>query len=407
MLLCYQTIKMFFMMVVVADDFTGAAEIGGIALRYNLGVDILTNVDDNLMFDRDINIIVTDSRSMDLENAIKVNNSISRKLRDLGISNIFKKVDSAFRGYVYDELVEHLKIFKKNRSILIAGNPILRRIINDGIYYIGDKPINETCFSKDPEFPIKSSIVKEIIRKTSDINVYTGISPLDELPSIGIIVGDVINLSDLELWAEKITDDTLPAGSAGFFDYILKSKYKQIEINIKYNEEIKNFGENILLVFGSSYSKNKAFYHHIKNNKFYISDMPFELYNKINIEQNFKNWSENVIMAMNEYKKVAITVSHKENLKNKENIVHVRKYIAKLVANVIYNCRIDDLLIEGGSTAAAIFKEMNINKIYPVYEYDMGVIKMKVDNYENLKITTKPGSYKWPEFFEKDVEKQI
>lgn len=402
MLLYYQIIKLFFMMVVIADDFTGAAEIGGIALRYNLGVDIITCVEGNLLFDRDINIVVTDSRSMDLENAIKINNSISNKLKKLGIDNIFKKVDSVFRGYVYDELVEHLKIFNKSRSILIAGNPVLNRFINNGIYYIGNKPLNETCFSKDPEFPIKSSIIYEIIGKSSDIKIYTGIKPIEEIPTSGLVIGDVSSVKDLELWAEKINDDTLPAGSAGFFDYILKLKYKKKETRERYNEEeIKNFGEYILLVFGSSYSKNKSFYNHIKENEFYISDMPLELYNKIKEEENFKNWCENVINIMCKNKKVAITVSHKENLRNKENVTHVRKYIAKLVANVVSNCRVDDLLIEGGSTAAAIFKEMNIKKIYPVYEYDMGVIKMKVDKYENLSITTKPGSYKWPEFLKK------
>jgi len=399
MQLCCLVIKIIVMTVVIADDFTGAAEIGGISLRYNLSVDIITGINNDFSFDSDVNIIVTDSRSMSRENAIHINNLISNKIKNLGINNIFKKVDSVFRGYVYDELVEHLKIFNKNRVILIAGNPALKRIIIDGVYYIDKKPLNETCFSKDPEFPIKSSIIKDIVKKTSDVDIFVGVKSSDEIPIHGIVIGDVVNSTDLELWAKRINDDTLPSGSAGFFNYILKSKFADNIINHVIDNEFKNFGENILLVFGSSYSKNNSFINQIEKNGFFISDMPIDLYNQKNIEYNFKYWSENVINAMQKFNKVAITVSHKTNAVLKSQVAHVRRCIAKLVSTVISNCKVDDLLIEGGSTAAAIFKEMKITRIYPIYEYKMGVIKMKVDKYKNLKITTKPGSYKWPDLF--------
>ena len=392
-------------MVVIADDFTGAAEIGGIALRYNLGVDIITNFENDLIFDRDINIIVTDSRSMNHQMAIEVNKIVSKKIKNIGINNVYKKIDSVFRGYVYDELIEHLNIFNKNKAIVVAGNPAIKRIIIDGKYFIDNKPLNETCFSKDPEFPIKSNIIKDIIGNSHDNFVYTGIKPMEKLPSKGIIIGDVKDIKDFQIWAEKICDDSLPSGSSGFFEYILKSK--NYYGNNKIDEQLKSFGDKILLVFGSSFSKNKSFFKNIKDYNFYISDMPIDLYYQRNIKENFILWNENVIKALKQYKKVAITVSHKENLTSKEKILYIRQCIAKLIASVIKYCDIDDLLIEGGSTAAAIFKEMNISKIFPVYEYEMGTIKMKVNNYNSLMITTKPGSYKWPKFFEDIMNKKI
>jgi len=57
---------------------------------------------------------------------------------------------------------------------------------------------------------------------------------------------------------------------------------------------------------------------------------------------------------------------------------------------------VKELLVEGGATAAAIIKRLNINRFLPVNEFDTGVIRMKVDKNDGLFLTLKPGSYDWP-----------
>ena len=58
--------------------------------------------------------------------------------------------------------------------------------------------------------------------------------------------------------------------------------------------------------------------------------------------------------------------------------------------------QLDSLFIEGGATTSEILNSLNIEKLYPFKELDLGIIQMKVDEYPNLCITTKPGSYSWP-----------
>ena len=56
------------MIVVIADDFTGAAEIAGLGLRYGLNVVIKLELTTDI--NTDLLIIATDSRSMNKENSV-------------------------------------------------------------------------------------------------------------------------------------------------------------------------------------------------------------------------------------------------------------------------------------------------------------------------------------------------
>ena len=63
---------------------------------------------------------------------------------------------------------------------------------------------------------------------------------------------------------------------------------------------------------------------------------------------------------------------------------------------ILQQVAVRELLIEGGSTARAIFDDMNFTRFFPVQEFSPGVVKMKVKEKEGIFITVKPGSYAWP-----------
>ena len=69
------------MIIVIADDFTGAAEIGGIGIRFGLNVEIQTDtiIPDNV----DLLIIATDSRS---------------KTEDEAYEEVFRITDKLYRN---------------------------------------------------------------------------------------------------------------------------------------------------------------------------------------------------------------------------------------------------------------------------------------------------------------------
>ncbi len=78
----------------------------------------------------------------------------------------------------------------------------------------------------------------------------------------------------------------------------------------------------------------------------------------------------------------------------------LRTAMAKAVKKVIEIEGLQELIIEGGSTAAAIFNELGISNFIPQYQYARGVLKMKASEID-LYITVKPGSYILPEEIKK------
>jgi uncharacterized protein YgbK (DUF1537 family) len=89
------------MIVVIADDFTGAAEIAGISLRYGLTVDLCTS--NILPSNADVVIVSTDTRSLSLNEALLKYKKILEQLKELSPSFFYKKIDSVLRGYVGEE----------------------------------------------------------------------------------------------------------------------------------------------------------------------------------------------------------------------------------------------------------------------------------------------------------------
>ena len=65
-----------------------------------------------------------------------------------------------------------------------------------------------------------------------------------------------------------------------------------------------------------------------------------------------------------------------------------------VITKLIEKASVNELFIEGGSTAAVILEELNIKMLEPVNELSRGVVRMKAGD---LFITVKPGSYELPD----------
>ncbi len=378
------------MVVVIADDFTGAAELGGIGLRYGLTVEIVTAIDK--LSKADILVIATDTRSMPQEQAITVMTEITSKVASLKPALIFKKVDSVLRGHVVEELNVHLKHLDLKRALLVPANPGFGRTIANGQYFIHGEPIHLTSFANDPEFAIKSPLVYDMLRvKDGDIYLQTADK---ELPATGIVIGECITDHDLTLWAEKADSKTLMAGGAGLFNALLSSlNLPRVVQKETYNPQ---HDQPTLFVCGSTFDKSKNLVKQVKNNNGPVSYMPADIVNLAKPPEGlFEEWADEVAGFINQYNKAIVAINADSVIA--PTVVGLRDKKARLVENVFKKTNVKELLIEGGSTAAAIIKELNLTRFYPAQEFSMGVIRMKVAYNEDLFLTLKPGSYDWPQ----------
>jgi uncharacterized protein YgbK (DUF1537 family) len=378
------------MIAVIADDFTGAAEIGGVGLRYGLNVLIETEV--NEVEGVDLLVIATDTRSLHAESAYKEVSRITEELLRLKPEFIFKKMDSVLRGHVAEELEAQMFAANKNRALIVAPNPSVGRIIVEGQYFLDSLPLNETSFAVDPEFPMITADVTRILRPAQQ-DVFS-VSLQHDLPETGIAIADVTNPEALLEWAAKVSQDMVVAGGSGFFDALLGTKYTPGKSD---QSTDLSFGESSLFILGSMYPKQENVLQKFDMNMVVKMNMPEGIYyNREENPQLLNSWSSDIAFHLQNGRSVIVTIDHQPE--NEEGLsIRLREIIGQTVALVEKQFELGDLFIEGGATTSEVLKCLKIKKLHPFHEADFGVIQMRAEGFPNMCITTKPGSYLWPE----------
>jgi uncharacterized protein YgbK (DUF1537 family) len=362
------------MIAVIADDFTGAAELAGISLRYGLKAELCTG--DNVATDADVLIVSTDSRSLNKQAALQVTEQRLKEVLQLNPTFIYKKIDSVLRGYVLDELQLQMRLQKKSTAIVLPANPSLQRTISNQQYFVQGKPISETGFANDPEFPAKSSFIKTLLQDdTIEVLPHTA-----TMPSAGIVVAETSTATDVEAWAAKANDETVLAGAGDFYTALLQQRYQQQP------QAALQLQTPFLYVSGTAYDQSLQYIQGVHKE--------LQLVNYIG-ENELQNTNVfvDVCAEMLQQKQKAIIAFDAARLPDNSAAVALRTKMAELVAAIVAKAKPAELFIEGGSTATATLEALNIHQLTPVHELTRGVVRMKAGE---LYITVKPGSYELP-----------
>ena len=378
------------MIVVIADDLTGAAELAGIGLRYTKNIKVVTEAPGNHQVD--MLVVSTDSRSMDSMAAAKKNAGVTAAIAALKPQLIYKKTDSALRGHVAEEIQAHLDVLRLKKALLVPANPALGRKIINGTYYLHEQSIHLTGFSKDPEFPVSTSLVRDMLTAGAG-NVYV-LNHTQPLPGAGIVIGEVASAEDLDAWAKKRTADVFAAGGSGFFTAILNSLAiadKQEEVSVFINDKPPS-----LFVCGSAYAASVELVSRVKENGGPVVYIPVDMLltgNKTGAS--YLTSFDEVVHHLRKYGKAIVAIDPNSIKQHNSDAKTLRENTAAFVDDLFDKVMISELFIEGGSTATAIIKKLGFETFYPVQEITAGVVRMRVEGSASLHLTIKPGSYEW------------
>lgn len=371
------------MIAVVADDITGAAEMGGIALRY--GLNVLVTDDADTSSKPDVLIIYTNTRSMRKQEAGEVMQMITKKLKRLRPRLFYKKTDSVLRGHVLAEMKAHMQELNLHKGLLVPANPSLGRIIKNGTYYINDEFIHQTGFAHDPEFPVKSSDIKAMLGK-EDVSVYV-ISKKQSLPTNGIAVGEAVSNEDVASWADYGDASVLLGGGASFFNALLSKHFE-----IKTQNRRVQLSLPLLLISGTAFRKNVQ---RIQSLAPLVSYMPDHIFqNDRPGTSDYDAWCNELVQLLSKHKKAIIAIDNTANKRSDPHLLREKK--AQVAELVLEKIKIKELLIEGGSTAYSIIKKNGWQSFAPKEELQPGIVRMQVEGVRDLHVTIKPGSYDWP-----------
>jgi len=201
------------MIGIIADDFTGAAEIGALVLRHGLRAEVVIAGEPS--GGADLVCLDTDSRSCDPSEAAQRAARAALMLRDCGAEWVYKKTDSVLRGNVTPEIEAIVKALGLSGALLIPANPSLGRTIVNGQYFVRGQLIHETEFARDPQHPRSSPNVLELLHDPSALPISVGKSGAP-LPEGGIVIGEVASSEDILNWAARSNEHWLMAGGRSF-----------------------------------------------------------------------------------------------------------------------------------------------------------------------------------------------
>ncbi len=382
------------MITVIADDITGAAEIAGVCLRY--GLQVIFGIDTVPTDGSDIRIIATDSRSVKENEAYSIHKKLALEIYKDPNALVFKKCDSVLRGFVLTELIALMDVTGKSSVLLQPSNPATDRCIREGIYYIADEKIEDTGFSKDPDFPAISSDVKNLLLQRStyennNIEIHTGL--ITEIGNTGIFVPDCTSPEELQACCALINDKTLLCGSAAFFEqFLLYNKIgKRIEKLVPFS-----VSTSFLMICGSIHPQSRKF-----QDKMAALGCPVHYFPTAILQENITNdliesWATELIDVWKKNLKLVLAIST-EKIEFPKSSLILKSRMNLIAAEILKKCKVDEVFIEGGATAYGILNLLDWKTLSPVQELGPGVVRMKVSN-QMCHLTIKPGSYQWPEY---------
>jgi len=369
---------------VFADDLTGACEVAGIVHRHGLSATVALDPNAKLD-DADIVVIDTETRLSSPDEAAR---SLTSWLQNPGIASrsgrIFKKTDSVLRGPVAAELLTVATPTHASRILLVPANPALGRIVRDGRYLIDGIPLNQTSFKLDPHHPARSSLTSELIGNVREFPCHN-LAPSDPLPARGLVIGDASTPQDLARWAAQLPADILTSGSAAFFDALLSTRGHPRRLNP--NPAFAN--KPFLLISGTTAPAQRSFLANARSQGLATIEIPVRSKSAADV------WTVHVQDKVRLYGGVCAyphgTVSLESAI-----ATNIRATLSAIARVMVVGRHVQHLIIEGGSTAAAVAASLAWCNFRVVHEWAPGVVTVSPDSNPDLYITLKPGSYPWP-----------
>ncbi len=380
------------MICVIADDLAGAAELGGVALRYGRTAEV------QLAFDAgsgaDAICVNTDSRSCLADEAASRVAQAAIGCRQAGITDVFKKVDSVLRGWVVAELDALLPALGRKRAILVPANPGRDRVIRDGRYWIDGQPLHETDFARDPEHPVHSAAVLALLGETGAVPVHL-LSVGGRLPRRGILVGEAACPADLAHWAGRLDATTLPAGAAEFFAAFLAHRghaQRGGELEAGHGR----LSKRALFVCGSSSSASRAFLRDAEAGGVPVRRMPARLLDPDAPRQPLvAQWTVAVLQALQQHPRAVVAID--QPVQSARGMPRqLSQDLAAVVKRVLEQQEVDSLLVEGGATAMALVQALGWPRLVVEREFAPGVVGVRPASRASPLLVIKPGSYSWP-----------
>ena len=332
------------MIAIIADDFSGAAELAGIAAARGLKAEVQTQFDPTS--DAEVIAVDTDTRLRTESEAARIVGEVARQIVAAKPAWIYKKTDSVMRGHPRAEIEAILAETGQRDCLFIPANPSKGRLIVDGRYLINGTPLHETVFAHDPDHPRRSALVRELLGESDRI-----------------LVPDIKTRFDLR---HSHDPSRLAAGAADFFGELIgQALIRTTPVATS----------KALLICGSLAAWETGRPEEMKERGFIVKTLTEQL------SPSVWDTTDKLMLAIGNRQEEAMGLSMDALIER-----------AVVVADEMTDLRIG---LEGGATAMAFIRRMNWTRFEVIPEGHTGVGTLRPPGGTILCV--KPGSYPWPE----------
>ncbi len=381
------------MIGVVADDLTGAAELGAVGLRHGLQAEIV--VKGKPSGEADLVCIDTNSRSCSPKEAGRRAGQAARTLRASGARWIYKKVDSVLRGQVVAELEAVMPQLDMSRALLVPANPGLGRTISDGEYFIHGRPIHKTEFARDTKYLRLSPRVLDLLEASGHYAIRVGKLGAP-LPADGIVVGEAGSSADLRRWAACWGPNQLPAGGAEFFSALLTRVGHGASAARAKTVRPPEAGPH-LFVCGTMSESSRDFIRAARRRGTPIFSLLRELARGGKMTGAVVQRISQEASAALRLNPVVILQIGLPQVREPRVARSLATHLVRIAAPVLRRAQASQVYVEGGATAVELVRRLRWDRLTVLREVALGVATLRVAAAPWLCLTMKPGSYTWPD----------
>ena len=362
---------------VLADDLTGASDVGVQFRKAGLNVTVLIQREMVLeaLVRSEVVVVDTESRHLDADQAYRVSRENASLFTQHGIRSLYKKVDSTLRGNIGAEIDGVMDATGVRLCAFAPAFPINGRTTLGGFQLVDGVPLEKTGAGRDILSPVQLSHVPSIIaiqskRKVTSVfldRIRRGEAALakhlTEVTGQGkeIIVMDAERQDDLRLVARALSLSGLSyiaAGSAGLAAELPEAIGAVGELR---REGVVRRGRGILVVVGSATSISTEQVR-VASQDSSVSLVQLEVKRHLPDCIDRKYLEEVIAIVVAQLSKghdVLVSVARADRQIGKfEESELILQLLAQIARTAVLSDSVHGLVLTGGDTAVAVFQAL-------------------------------------------------
>jgi uncharacterized protein YgbK (DUF1537 family) len=421
---------------IIADDLTGANDTGIQFLKKGLKTVVIIDlgIESRLVQDVDVVVLNTDSRFLESEQAYVRTKQMGLILDHLGISHVYKKVDSTLRGNVGAEIDALMEVLKLTVCFMTPAFPIYHRTVRDGNLYLDDIPIHKTGIASDPTFHMKSAFIPDLLKQQTQRSI--GVIRLETIRSgttallqefhrliqqgVQIFVLDALVQDDLKIAAQTLAEISSPillCGSAGLASeisetfYSLESGVQSPKSGIDWASDsgprIPDPGLSVIGICGSMSPVTREQVDYVVENLRIpvLKAIPYRILDDQKKEEEIQRLIATATFFLAQAKDILIVIRSSQSIRELSQDAFIRnshtiaRSLGNLALALVNTGKVSGLFLTGGDTALHVCQFLKARGIYLLDEVLPGIPFGRIlgGDHSGLHIITKAGAFGRPE----------